>query len=444
MTDTIFALSSGQGVAGVAVVRLSGPKSADALQQLTQRAAPTPRRASLRTLRRADDGAQLDDALVLLFPAPASFTGEDVVELHLHGGRATVRAVLDALADLGLRAAEAGEFTRRAFQNGQLDLAQVEGLGDLLSAQTERQRLQALGQMTGALGRRAEAWRGRLTEALGLMAAAIDFPDEEDAPDIVSDAVAALLEDLERELETELAASTRGALVRDGYQVAILGPPNAGKSSLLNAFARRDVAIVSPEAGATRDVVEATLELSGCPVVIADTAGLRVVEAASAEAEGVRRAKARADAASLRLWVEETNGARAVEAPAPSAEDWRVINKVDEGDRGCGPTEDWTFAVSAKTGAGLSALLAAIKGRVADALGGEPPAMSRARHRQELGVALEALRRAGARLKVLGGAEPELAAEDIRLATLALSRLVGAVDVEDVLGHVFASFCIGK
>src|SRR4051812_1271851 len=303
MTDqpTIFALSSGRPPAAIAVVRVSGPRAADTIMTFGGKL-PEPRRAALRRLRH--DGALLDEALVLWFPGPNTETGEDMAELHLHGGRAVVAAVLDALGKLpGLRVAEAGEFTRRAFENGRMDLTAVEGLADLVFAETEAQRAQAMRQYQGLLGGRAEAWRQKLIGALALIEARIDFSDEADVPeDLIGPALHAARELLD-EIEKTLADEHRGERLREGLVVAIAGPPNAGKSSLLNRLARREAAIVSPYAGTTRDVIEVHLDLGGYPVTLLDTAGVRESDD-PVEQEGVRRAQARAAAADLVLWVE--------------------------------------------------------------------------------------------------------------------------------------------
>jgi tRNA modification GTPase len=305
---TIFALSSGRPPAAIAVVRISGPRAKDGLAALTAKI-PEPRRAALRRLRDAATGAVLDDALVLWLPGPNTETGEDMVELHLHGGRAVVAAVLAALGKVGgLRPAEAGEFTRRAFENGRLDLTAVEGLADLIFAETEAQRAQAVRQLSGALGGRVEAWRTRLIEALALVEAGIDFSDEADVPEGLLAPALHAAQQLIDEIEETLRDERRGERLREGLVVAIAGPPNAGKSSLLNAIAKRDVAIVSPHAGTTRDVIEVHLDLGGYPVTLLDTAGIRDSDD-PVEQEGVRRARERAAAADLVLWVTEAGEA---------------------------------------------------------------------------------------------------------------------------------------
>jgi tRNA modification GTPase len=432
---TIFALASGAGRAGVAVIRISGPEAGAALRTLAG-SLPEPRMARVRTLRSA--GETLDDALVLWFPAPGSFTGEDVAELHVHGGVATIAAVATALQGCGLRLAGPGEFTRRAFENGKLDLTAAEGLADLVDAETEGQRRQALRQMEGALAQLYDGWRARLLSALALLEAEIDFPDE-DLPDGVASRATPVIAALADDMAAHLADGARGERVRDGYRVAIVGAPNAGKSSLLNALARREAAIVSDVPGTTRDVVEVRLVLGGFPVWIADTAGLREARDAI-ESEGVRRALARAEDADLRIGVSEgVVDARLAAALKPN--DLLVQSKADlHPDDAPSLQSAWqTLSVSSVTGAGVAALEAALSDRVARALGSaEAPALTRTRHRALVDEAVQALRRA------LTANGAELAAEDARLAARALGRITGRIDVEDVLGEIFATFCIGK
>ncbi|HYD71088.1 tRNA uridine-5-carboxymethylaminomethyl(34) synthesis GTPase MnmE [Azospirillum sp.] len=443
MTATIFALATAPGRAGVAVVRVSGPASSEALTALTRRALPAPRVATLTALRDPGTGEALDDALVLWFPGPKSFTGEDVVELHLHGGRAVVAGVVEALAALpGLRVAEPGEFTRRAFENGKLDLTAAEGLADLVDAETSAQRRQALRQMEGALGRVYESWRLRLTRALAHIEADIDFP-EEDLPGGVADAVRPELEALATEIGAHLADGRRGERLREGLHIAIVGAPNAGKSSLLNALARREAAIVSARAGTTRDVIEVHLDLGGFPVVLADTAGLREAAGDEIEEEGIRRALDRAASADLKIAVFDATALPALDAATLALVDGGtvvVINKTDlalanvesVGDRNA-------LAVSARTGAGLRELEAALAELAGARMAGTgAPALTRARHRSALEECRDALARA------LSAPLPELAAEDVRLASRALGRITGRVDVEDLLDVIFRDFCIGK
>jgi len=440
--DTIFAPATGAGPAGIAVIRVSGPQAGAALRALAG-SVPAPRRAVRARFRDPAGGEPLDDGLALWFPAPRSMTGEDVAELHIHGGRASVEAVCGALAACpGLRLAGPGEFTRRAFDNGKLDLTAVEGLADLIAAETEAQCRQALRQLDGALGRLYEGWRLELVGALARIEAEIDFPDE-DLPGGLSAAARGGLELVSAAIDAHLADGRRGERLRDGVHIAILGPPNVGKSSLLNALARREAAIVAEQAGTTRDVIEVHLDLGGYPVVVADTAGLRAA-AEGVEAEGVRRALARAEAADLRIVVlDAAGGAPPAEVLALVDRDTLVVlNKTDLVAKGSLPdavADVAPIAISVKTGENLDGLLAAIQDRVAGSLGiGVGAPLTRQRHRE----ALEACRAALAR--ALSGAEVELIAEDVRLAVRGLGRITGRVDVEDVLDAIFGAFCIGK
>ena len=440
--ETIFALSSGAPPAGVAVIRVSGPRAADALRRLID-SVPEPRRASLRILRGAD-GAVLDRGLVLFFPGPDSFTGEDVAELQVHGGRAVVAAVLEALGRMpGLRAAEAGEFTRRAFVHGRLDLTEVEGVADLVAAETEAQRRQALRQAEGGLRRHLEAWRERLVRSRALVEAELDFADEEDVPGSVSDAAWAEIEAVAREIAAVLADDHRGERLRDGAEVVVLGPPNAGKSSLINALAGRDVAIVTPEPGTTRDLIEVRLDLGGFPVTLVDTAGLR--EAGGlVEAEGIRRATARAGAADLVLWLGDARlpaPAPGVGADVPVVRVGTKVDLIDSEEERSWVSGGFDCLISTRTGEGLEGLvgrLAAFLGQSFDA--GESMLVTRSRHRSGLEACLSALKDA------LAGTERglELRADDVRRATDALGRITGAVGVEDLLDVIFREFCIGK
>jgi tRNA modification GTPase len=429
--DTIFALSSGRPPSGVAVVRISGPAAAAAVQALLGDL-PPPRHARYGALRDPADGVVLDRALALFFPGPASATGEDVAELHLHGGRAVVAAVLRALGALpGLRPAEAGEFTRRAFASGKMDLAEVEGLADLIAAETEAQRRQALALASGALSRRIADWRAGLVKALALVEASIDFSDEGDVPDDLVTEARAVIGPLAAEVAAAVRDADRGERVRAGLTVAIAGPPNAGKSTLLNRLAGREAAIVSPLPGTTRDVLEVHLELAGQAVLLLDTAGLRET-ADAVEQEGVRRALARAEAADLVLWLSDDGAA----PPAALARAIRVRTKADLGG---GVPADWV-GVSAHSGAGVEALLALLEREVEGLGGGEPALVSRERQRRALAAASGHLARAALDF---GGRE-ELRAEELRLAARALDRVIGRVDVEDVLDALFGTFCIGK
>ncbi len=426
--DTIFALASGVGRAAVAVLRISGPGSLGLLTALCG-TLPPPRRASLRRLR-GPDGAVLDRALVVSMPAPASYTGEDTAELFLHGGRAVVDTVADALVALGARPAEPGEFTRRAFLNGRMDLTEAEGVADLIEAETEAQRRQAMRQTEGALSRLLSGWSDRLRLLLAEQEALIDFPDE-DLPADVEARVLGEIAALCGEMTAQLDDGKRGERLRDGLVFVVAGPPNVGKSSLVNALAASDVAIVSPIPGTTRDALETRLVLGGVPVTLVDTAGLR--EPADAiEAEGIRRARARADQADLVIRV-----GLPFSPDAPSEGDCvvAVTNKTDLG----GAVPAGTIPVSALTGAGLDALRAHLAARAKDMTERQgPPPLTRARHRAALAEAVE-------RLAAAREADyPELRAEDLRLALRAVGRITGHVGVEDILDTLFAQFCIGK
>jgi tRNA modification GTPase len=424
--DTIFAIASGAGRAAIAVMRVSGPDSARLLTALGGKLPPV-RRAVLRRLRDAD-GALLDQALVLWMPGPGSYTGEDSAELFLHGGRAVTAGVAGALTSLGGRPAEPGEFTRRAFLKGRMDLLEAEAVGDLIEAETEAQRRQALRQLEGALGAVYTGWAGRLRWLLAQQEALIDFPDE-DLPPEVGDRVVAEIDALRGELRAHLDDGRRGEKLREGLVFAVTGPPNVGKSSLVNLLAERDVAIVAPSPGTTRDALEVRVVLAGVPVTLVDTAGLRDTEDAI-EAEGVRRARARAAAADYVLVVGDV-----LAGVAGDGETLRICNKTDLG----GAVPDGALGVSARTGAGMEALRSRLE-EIARALteGAGPPPLTRLRHRAALLSACD-------RLDAAAHAElPELRAEDLRLALGAIGRITGAVGVEDLLGDIFGRFCIGK
>ncbi len=438
-TDTIFALSSGVPPAGVAVIRVSGSLVRFGLETLSG-GVPEPRRASLRPIR---SGVELiDHALVLYFPGPNSFTGEDVAEFQLHGGRAVVAAMLKALGALaGFRPAEPGEFTRRAFANRRLDLTQVEGLADLIQSETEAQRRQALRQADGSLGRLYDGWRERIVRARALLEAELDFADEEDIPGSVSVQAWDSMLQLSQELVNHIS-DRRGERLRDGADIVILGKPNAGKSSLLNAIAKRDVAIVSEEAGTTRDMIEVRVDLGGYPATLVDTAGLHEA-AATVEREGIRRAEERARRADLVLWLSDVSEGGS--DPLPDLADViRVGTKVDlidsEAQR-VSLEKRFDFLVSATTGEGVSALLERLAERLANHI---PPAetalVTRARQRAALQNCLSELESA-----LADEDRPlELRAEDLRRAGDALARLTGRIDVEDLLDVIFRDFCIGK
>ncbi len=426
--DTIFAVASGAGRAAIALMRISGPASRRLLAGLC-RSVPPPRHASLRRLRDAA-GAELDRAIVLWLPGPGTYTGEDSAELHLHGGRAVLDGVADALVALGARPAQPGEFTRRAFLNARMDLLEAEAVGDLVAAETAAQRRQALRQLEGELGALYRGWAERLLKLMAQQEALIDFPDE-DLPPEVESAVVAEIAALRSEMAVHLADRRRGERLREGLVFAVTGAPNVGKSSLVNALAERDVAIVSATPGTTRDALETRVVLGGVPVTLVDTAGLRDT-ADEVEAEGVRRALARASDADLVIAVFEAGDTA---SPPPKDSAIRVANKIDLGSA----VPPGAIGVSALTGAGLNVLrdrLAEEAHALTESAG--PPPLTRARHRA-------ALQEASARLADAATADlPELRAEDLRLALRALGRVTGDVGVEDILDALFAQFCIGK
>ena len=427
--DTIFAPASGAGRAAVAVLRISGPGTRVLMATLS--GGPTaPRRAVLRTLR-GDAGEALDHAVVLWFPGPRSYTGEDSAELHLHGGPAVIDAVAERLVALGARPAEAGEFTRRAFLNGRMDLLQAEAVADLVAAETSAQRRQALRQLDGALGGVYQGWSERLLHLLAQQEALIDFPDE-DLPAATEAALLAAIATLRHEIAAHLDDDRRGERLRDGLVFAIAGAPNVGKSTLINALAGREVAIVSPLPGTTRDVLEARVVLGGVPVTLLDTAGLRPTTD-PIEAEGVRRAQARAAAADLLVLVRDAPGPPAPVGLAPRT--LTIANKADLG-RDAAVAD---MQVSALTGAGMDRLRDCLAGIAADLTrAAGPPPLTRARHRAALAAAAAHLERARER------ALPEIRGEELRLALRCVGQMTGAVTTEDVLDSVFAQFCIGK
>ncbi len=424
--DTIFALATAQGRAGVAIIRLSGP---DAVRAAADFMSDVPVSRGLRSMLDTD-GVLLDQALVMRFAKGASFTGEEVVELHLHGSPAVIAAVLRVLGDHSLlRPAEAGEFTRRAMDNGKLDLAQVEGLADLIDAETEDQRKQALRVLSGELGDRAEVWRQKLLRATALLEATIDFADEE-VPVDTHPEVLSLITDVCVGMQREYDGVRIAERVRDGFEVAIVGAPNVGKSTLLNRIAGREAAITSEIAGTTRDVIEVRFDLDGLPVTFLDTAGLRESDD-QVEMIGVARAKDRAGDADLRVHMLLMNDQPQLDVVAG---DIVAIAKSDNGGDG--------FAVSGKTGAGIDDLIAAIGKELRQRVSTVGVAM-RERHRVALGKALGSLDVAISQLDTPDGMS-DLIAEDLRTAVRAVDSLVGRVDVEQVLGEIFSSFCIGK
>jgi tRNA modification GTPase len=432
--ETIFALASAPGRAGIAVIRISGEGARAALVSLGC-TLPAPRKAARVHFMHPLTQELLDDGLLLWFPAPHSFTGEDVAELHIHGGRAVIESVLAALSILpGLRPAEAGEFTRRAFFHDKLDLTQAEALADLVDAETRAQAKQALRQMGGALKELYDDWRHRLVHALAHLEAVIDFPDE-DLPADVANKVWSDVGALERAIAQHLDDGGRGERVREGLKIAIVGAPNAGKSSVLNALARRDAAIVSEIPGTTRDIIDVHMDLGGYAVTLTDTAGLR--ESSDAiEREGIRRAQKHAADADLKIALfDGTQPRDQATAALIDGDTIEVINKADL----IAPPIATALSISAKTGVGMDALIAQLIERVrAKSDSGAVVPLTRARHR----AALEECRAALARAPV--AREPELAAEDLRLAARALGRLTGRVDVEELLDVVFRDFCIGK
>jgi tRNA modification GTPase len=440
--QTIFALSSGRPPSAIAIVRISGPQAGAALTSLAGKI-PLPRMAT-RVLLRGSGRGPIDDAVVLWFPGPASATGEDVAEFHVHGGRAVLAALFTALSRIEhVRAAEPGEFTRRAFENGKLDLTEAEGLDDLIHADTDRQRRQALRQLKGLLGDRARDWRARIIEASALIEAGIDFSDEGDVPAELMAPALAGIKTLLAEIEEGLAGRGKGERLREGLVVAIAGPPNVGKSTLMNQLARREVAIVSPHAGTTRDVIEVQLDLDGYPVTVIDTAGIRETDD-PVEQEGVRRARARAADADLVLWLTDSE-----EGPwkhQGSSPVWLVRNKIDLDDEEAvaarsDSSRGHGFKISAGRGDGISDLVAALVAFAQDFFGvNEGALITRERQRRLLEETALSLRRS---IAAVGRGE-ELVAEDLRAAAYSLGRLLGRVDVEDILDVIFREFCIGK
>jgi tRNA modification GTPase len=459
--QTIFALSSGRPPSAIAMVRVSGPRAGGVLESIAGRL-PVPRVAT-RVLLRDANRQPIDDAVVLWFGGPASATGEDVAEFHVHGGRAVLASLFAALSALqDVRPAEPGEFTRRAFENGKLDLTEAEGLDDLIHADTDRQRHHALRQLKGLLGDKVRHWRAQIIEASALIEAGIDFSDEGDVPEQLIAPALAKIRQLSNEIEQVLKAQGRSERLREGLVVAIAGPPNVGKSTLMNQLARREVAIVSPYAGTTRDVIEVQLDLDGYPVTVIDTAGIRETDD-PVEQEGVRRARARAAEADLVLWLADSEFGDPPEPPAIEAKTveadvleanaleantplWMVRNKIDLGaaepqagaDQGSG---DFRFAISASRGDGLAGLITALVAFAQNYFGAAEEALiGRERQRVLLRQAGDSLQRG---LSVAGRGE-ELIAEELRAAAYSLGRLLGRVDVEDILDVIFREFCVGK
>ena len=435
--DTICALASGLPPSAISVIRVSGPATMDIIEARLSVAKLKPRHASLVDLH-SESGAVIDSGLATFMPGPASYTGEDTLEISLHGGRMITELALQSIMTAGARLAEPGEFTRRAFEAGKMDLTRAEAVADLIDAESEAQLAQALKQMDGALETLYSGWRTDLTAVLALLEASIDFPDEEDAPDRVDGPVLEKLGALKTDLTRTLADGNITERIRDGFKVAILGKPNAGKSTLLNQLAKREAAIVTDIPGTTRDVVEVRLVLGGYLVWISDTAGLRDTQDV-VEAEGVRRALKAADEADLRLWIHDAREDPVSDQVKPG--DLVISNKADLVDPGHVSRE--TLSISAKSGMGIDAVEAAIIDRLRDLTRNvSAPIITRARHRQGLEGALGHLESAMAHLK--SGIGAEFVSEDVRLASRELGTLTGHVDPESVLGAVFSSFCIGK
>ena len=436
--DTIFAPASGAGRAAIAVLRISGPLCSEALHALAPGADFPDRRATLRTLEHPQSREPLDRALVTRFQAPRSFTGEDMAELSVTGGRAVTSAIVRALALIpGLRPAEPGEFAWRAFLNGKIDLSEVEGLADLVEAETEAQRRQAQRIAGGALSRACEAIRQSLLEAMAAVETQIDFTDVEDASDFTLESVRSPARAALERIDGALATAASAQRLRDGFTIVIAGPPNVGKSTLMNALAGRDVAITSPIAGTTRDLIEVFLDLNGYPVILVDTAGIRDAQD-PIEQEGVARARRRAGTADLTLWL---NDGGTSEAPRLASPTLVVRTKTDLEPRETQAAATAELAISAKTGAGIGRLLDVIAELAEERMSSREPALlTLERHRRGFEDARQALASA---LKP-EAAEPELIAEDLRRAASAMDRIVGRIGVEDVLGEIFARLCVGK
>ncbi|PCJ01778.1 MAG: tRNA uridine-5-carboxymethylaminomethyl(34) synthesis GTPase MnmE [Alphaproteobacteria bacterium] len=446
MTDTIYALASARGQGGVAVIRVSGAHAHESLKNFTGETDVTYRRALLRELKRPVSRETLDNALVIAFKAPHSYTGEDVVEYHLHGGMAVIQGVLNALsAEENYRMAEPGEFTRRAFENGKMDLTEAEAIADLIHAETQLQKSQALSQMSGALADIYDNWREGLIKILAYVEAEIEFPDE-DLPDNIVPKITPKIVDMLAEIDAHLNDNRRGERLRNGIHVAVIGAPNAGKSSLVNALVRRDVAIVSDIAGTTRDVIEAHLDIGGYPVILSDTAGLRPDQIGtqgqdSIESEGIRRALKIAEKADIRVILYDASQAEPDQHSFTLEQQKNtiaVINKIDQGVQINHPNNPLEISVTNNTG--ITAFLARLTQEIDGLLGkaDEAPALTRQRHRDALIDCRASLKRC------LNAPLPELTAEDLRLAVRHLGRITGKVDVEDLLDVVFRDFCIGK
>ncbi|MGL4323663.1 MAG: tRNA uridine-5-carboxymethylaminomethyl(34) synthesis GTPase MnmE [Beijerinckiaceae bacterium] len=438
--DTIVALATARGRAAIAVMRISGPGTAASIKAMAGRL-PKPRQATLCRLTDPRDGEAIDQALVLWFPGPASFTGEDSAEFHIHGGRSVAAGLLDALmAGCGARMAEPGEFAQRAFANGKLDLAAVEGLADLIDAETAMQRRQALRQLDGALGRQIEDWRQRLLHASAWAEATLDFSDEADVDSGALTSAMVSVGVLLADIEKMLSENSGRERLRDGFTVVIAGPPNAGKSTLMNVLAQREVAIVSPMPGTTRDVIEIHLDVDGWPVTLIDTAGIRD-SSDPIENEGIARTRLRAEQADLLLWLMAYTAESSCESePLPGAVP--VLTKADLIIDSSPKHGEESVKISALTGVGMDDLLALIVGRAEATFGAGSGLITRRRHREALTDTVACLQRAIALFDK--GRHDELVAEELRLALRSLGRITGRVDVEDVLGAIFSGFCIGK
>lgn len=432
--ETIFALATPPGKSGVAIIRLSGPDCQAVWQSLIG-AMPKARYATRIEIKDPDSKDLIDDALGLWFPGPHSFTGEDVVELQIHGSQAVLQETLDLLAKQpGCRLAEPGEFTKRAFHNNKLDLTAVEGLADLIDAETAAQRRQAMRQLQGQLADLYNSWAGHLIKALAHLEAYLDFPDEDLPAAVVAD-LQKLIQGTRQDIAAHLADNHKGERLRTGVVIAIIGPPNAGKSSLINALARRDVAIVTPQAGTTRDAIEVALNLGGLPATVVDTAGIRETDD-EIEAEGVRRAKLHAENADLQIQLHDAAAVESDQLPTSNGRQLTVVNKIDLKNI----EKTGVYGISVTTGQGLPELIAALTQAVSGLLpSGQDAVITRARHRQSLEACLAALERVTNPLPAL-----DLAAEDLRLAVRALGEITGQVDVEDLLDIIFKDFCLGK
>ncbi len=444
MSDTIYALATPPGKGGVAIIRVSGPASRVSLMAMTSGNAPAPRIASFRKIVNPVSRETVDSGLVIFFKGPQSYTGEDVVEYHIHGGTAVARALLEILASQkNHRLAEPGEFTKRAFENGKFDLTESEAVNDLISAETDLQRRQALHQLEGSLSHVYERWGGELKKALAHLEADLEFPNE-DLPEGVAPQVMPVLHAVMDEVGEHLNDNRRGERLRDGIQIAVIGAPNAGKSSLVNALAQRDVAIVSEHAGTTRDVIEVHLDLGGYPVILADTAGLRPEQLGAGgqdaiESEGIRRALAKAERADIRLLLFDGAALPALDKHTLGLRNETALVVMNKADKIADKPVGESVIVSARTGQGLDELIRVLTDRIESLIGyREAPSLTRHRHREALEDCRAALQRSfSAKL-------PELMAEDVRLAVRHLGRITGRVDVEDLLDVIFRDFCIGK